>query len=131
MDILQRIDLLISDQIASGATTTGNVEPNTAKRHIDIVGGKCPDGQVYSKEKKVCVPKSDEAIVTGAVAGSGQTRVWGERRRWMVDLDRKEPVEIKFFDKAKENIEGRKGLKFDHILGAYIPKRDTHIEGEA
>ena len=46
----------------------------------------------------------------------------------MVDLDRKEPVEKEIPDKAKQNIEMRKGLKFDTLLGAYVPHGDTKIE---
>lgn len=55
MDIIRRISFLIND-MDSGATTTGNVAQNLAKGHVDIVGGKCPDGQVYDTKKQVCVP---------------------------------------------------------------------------
>lgn len=62
------------------------------------------------------------------IVGSGQTRVWGDRLRWMIDLDRKEPVEKEVSDKTKQNIEMRKGLQFNNILGAYVPQGDTEIE---
>jgi hypothetical protein len=74
-----------------------------------------------------------EASVVGAtyvsgnsnIAGSGQTRIWGERFGWMVDLNRKEPVNIEMDDKAQQNIIGRLGLKFSEFLGAYVPKGET------
>lgn len=123
MNLLQKLDLFTDEEISSGATTSANVEPNVAKGHIDIVGGKCPDGQVYDKLKKVCVPAAkNETSVSAAVAGSGQTRVWGERKRWMDDLDRKEPIVNKTGDLSKDNILGRPPTKFDPASGAYIPK---------
>jgi hypothetical protein len=144
--------------------STGDVATNTAKGHIDVVGGKCPKGQVYDKIKKVCVPKLKEDFVyiynkkknkrikilnnpelikkyekkgyvvetsvvggsyiggtTTNIVGSGQTRVWGVKRGIMTDLARKEPVTDKRDDPAETNILGRKGLKFDKKLGAYVP----------
>jgi hypothetical protein len=56
MDITNKIDILIQDEIS-----TGDVSTNTAKGHIDVVGGKCPDGQVYDRIKKVCIPKKNES----------------------------------------------------------------------
>lgn len=135
MDIINKIDKLLGDE--TGATMTGNVATNLAKGHVDVVGGSCPKGQRYDKKKKVCVPVADESSVVGGsylsgttvnIVGSGQTRVWGDRLGWMVDLDRKEPVEKEIADKAKQNIEMRKGLQFSNILGAYVPQGDTEIE---
>jgi len=60
MDIVNKIGFLLND-MDSGATVTGNVATNTAKGQIDIVGGKCPNGQVYDTEKKVCVSMKSEA----------------------------------------------------------------------
>jgi len=120
MDLLDKIDKMVIDD-ESGATTTGDVATNNAKGKIDVVGGKCPDGQVYDKLKKVCVPSTNETSVAAAVAGSGQTRVGGHLQGSMPDLDRKEPVKKKFDDKTKTNILGRDGLKFDKKSGAYIP----------
>jgi hypothetical protein len=189
MDILNKIDKVLVDQ-DSGATTTGNVAINTAKGHIDVVGGQCPKGQRYDKNKKVCVPVTDESdmklssykekagnflktiyklelpepipefgntkfstgtkdqmkrlakkygkkygwnlqemsIVGGSyisgttvnIIGSGQTRTWGEKRGSIIDLDRKNKKEVVSADATIENL-GRRGLKFNHILGAYVP----------
>lgn len=55
------------------------------------------------------------------IAGSAQTRIWGERRRNILDLARKEPVEIEMKDPTDTNILGRKALKFDKETGAYVP----------
>ena len=52
MDILDKIDLLL---IGEEGTVAADVGTNTAKGHIDVVGGKCPEGYVYDKKKKVCV----------------------------------------------------------------------------
>ena len=129
MDIIERLNKLL-DQTASGATTTDNVATNTAKGHIDVVGGACPAGQRYDSKKKVCVPIKDESSVVGGsyidgttvnIIGSGQTRVWGSNvDTSMLDLDRKNKVEVVSADKTIENL-GRRGLKFNHILGAYVP----------
>jgi hypothetical protein len=124
MNLLNKIDLFINDEI-----TTGDVTTNTAKGHVDVVGGKCPDGQIYDKIKKVCVPVKNESSVVGAtyisgnstIAGSGQTRIWGVKRGIMTDLARKEPVTDEKDDPAETNILGRKGLKFDKKSGAYVP----------
>jgi len=123
MDILDKLEMMIDTTVAA------DVAINTAQGKIDVIGGECPKDMVYDKLKKVCVPSSkNESSVSGMVAGSGQTRVWGERKYWMTDLDRKEPVENEMADKAKQNILGRKGLTFDLALGAYIPKGDTKVE---
>ena len=130
MDLLKRIDMVLQDEIASGAITTGNVEKNLAKGNIDIVGGKCPKGQVYDRIKKVCVPSQNETSAVGGsyiggtttnIVGSGQTRIWGVKRGLMPDLNRKEPVELEMDDPSDENMIGRKSLKFDKEMGAYIP----------
>lgn len=141
MDIIYRIDKLLGDQMTagSGATTTANVATNLAKGHVDVIGGACPPGQVYDTKKKVCVPKKkNEASVVGGsyiggttvnIIGSGQTRTWGVKkgdtarggtRGEMPDLNRKNKGEIISADKTVENL-GRKGLKFNHVLGAYVP----------
>lgn len=125
MDLLNKIDKLLSDEI-----TTGDVATNTAKGHVDVIGGKCPNGMVYDKTKKICVPAKNESSVVGAtyvsgnstIAGSGQTRVWGREWNLIDALETKEPVDKKMEDKTKENLE-RPNLKFDSILGAYIPKK--------
>lgn len=185
MDLLKKIDLVLQDEIDSGATTSGNVAINTAKGKIDVIGGECPKDQVYDKIKKVCVPngglkedarnpkagdrfsykskkltiksvgsgighdkyidvqfdnekhprsinmknffKGDdfkflkESSVSGMVAGSGQTRVWGSNvATLMPDLNRKNPPEDKMEDKTKENL-SRKSLRFNKLTGAYVP----------
>lgn len=115
MDILDKIDLM--DQ-----TVAGDVSTNLAKGSIDVVGGKCPKGQVYDKDKKTCVPAKNESSFSAAIAGSGQTRVWGERYHKVVDLKRKNPFELdNLADKAEENI-GRKGTRFNTLLGGYVPE---------
>ena len=147
MDILNKIERLLGDQAmtaGSGATTTANVAINTAKGHIDVVGGQCPKGQRYDTKKKVCVPITDESSIVGGsyianttvnIIGSGQTRTWGVKRGdgpqrggtrgEIEDLDRKNKVDVENADKTIENL-GRRGLKFNHILGAYVP--DQWIE---
>lgn len=123
MDLLQKLDRMIAD-----TTVAADVATNTAKGHIDIIGGECPKGTVYDKVKKVCVPSKNESTVASSVVGSGQTRAWGSDFNLIDALETKEPVENKMSDKAKENIEGRMSLKFNNILGAYIPKKDMTID---
>jgi hypothetical protein len=136
MDIIEKITRLLQDQIVdqggatdSGATTTANVATNLAKGHVPVIGGKCPAGQKYDPKKKVCVPIKNEASVVGGsylsgttinIIGSGQTRVVGDKRDAIVDLNRKNKGEVISADKTIENL-GRRGLKFNHILGAYVP----------
>lgn len=122
MDLLRRIDKLMVD-----TTVAGDVATNNTKGNIDVVGGKCPDGMVYSKTKKTCVPKTNETIVAAAVAGSGQTRAWGSEWNLIDALETKEPVENKMDDKPKENL-NRPDLKFDSLLGAYVPRKDMDID---
>jgi len=117
MKLIQKIDIMLSD-----TTATGDVAINTAKGHVDVIGGKCPDGMVYDKTKKICIPKKNESgSVSSMVAGSQQTRVWGVKRDRILDLARKEPVENQMDDKTETNIMGRKSLRFDKKSGAYIP----------
>lgn len=113
---LTKIDKLLLDMDSSGATTTDNVTTNTAKGKIDVVGGQCPKGMVYSKEKKTCVPKKNESSVVGGsyvsgntvnIIGSGQTRVGAVIKRDITVLDRKERI--------------KSILGFDKESGAYIP----------
>ena len=67
---------------------------------------------------------------TANIAGSAQTRIWGRRFNWMVDLDRKEPIEIEMDNPTDKNIIGRRGLTFDDVLGAYVPKKNTDYDTE-
>ena len=100
MDLLQKISKLIVDTVVAGDVAT-----NVAKGKVDVIGGKCPDGMHYCKKRKTCVPDNvSETTVAAAIAGSGQTRVWG--RQWsLIDaLETKEPVEDKMADKSKENL---------------------------
>lgn len=131
MDIIEKINKLLQDD--DGATTTSNVATNLAQGHVDVVGGGCPKGMRYSKSKKVCVPIKDEASVVGGsylagttinIIGSGQTRAVGAKKGAITDLDRKNKGEIISADKTIENL-GRRGLKFNHILGAYVPDHWT------
>ena len=131
MDLIQKIGMMTDTTVAADVAT------NTAKGKIDVIGGECPKGTVYDKVKKVCVPSKNETTVVGGsyasgtttnVVGSGQTRVWGSDFNLIDALETKEPVEDKMADKAKENIEGRMALKFNNILGAYVPKKDMTID---
>lgn len=101
---------------SSGATTTSDVARNLTKGNVDVIGGKCPNGQYYDKKKKVCVPIKKESTVVGGsyvagqsnISSSGQTRAVGRYKRNIVSLDRKE-----------ENPDLT--LRFNKILGAYVP----------
>jgi len=126
MDIVNKIDKLLGDE-----TTTGDVATNTAKGHIDVVGGDCPPGQKYCPKRKVCVPDTNEANVVGGsylagttvnIIGSGQTRVVGDKISTILDLSRKNKrvISPESPDKTTENLD-RPGLKFNDILGAYVP----------
>ncbi len=109
-------------------TVAGDVAQNTAKGKVDVVGGKCPEGMHYCNKRKTCVPDNmKESIVAGAIAGSGQTRVWGREFNLIDALETKEKVIDKNDDKAKENL-GRPDLKFDTLLGAYVPRTDMDID---
>jgi len=116
MDLLKKIGMMITDTIA-----TGDVAVNNTKGNIDVVGGKCPEGQVYCKKKKTCVPIKNETTVSGAVAGSGQTRVVGRKNNIMPDLKRKNPETSVGGDPTKNNLD-RMALKFNTLLGAYVPE---------
>jgi hypothetical protein len=139
MDIINKIDKLLGDQaMDTGATTTANVAQNLAKGHVDIIGGECPKGQKYDPEKKVCVPIKNESSVVGGsyiagttvnIVGSGQTRIVGTRRQEIVDLARKNKMNIISPDKTVENL-GRRGLKFNHVLGAYVPDQWEEVDYE-
>lgn len=140
MDIINKINKLLGDQAmtaGSGATTTANVEPNLAKGHVDVIGGvrrgvssigyQCPKGQVWDKTTRKCVVKESSVVggsyiagTTVNIIGSGQTRIVGTRRQEIVDLARKNKMNIISPDKTVENL-GRRGLKFNHVLGAYVP----------
>jgi len=122
MDLLQKLDMM------TDTTVAGDVATNTAKGKIDVIGGECPKGTVYDKVKKVCVPSKNESSVSAYVAGSGQTRVWGSDFNLIDALETKEPANVKMDDKAKENIEGRMALKFNTLMGAYIPKGDENVD---
>lgn len=144
MDLLNKIEKFIGEaggggamggsagattSSSSGATTTTDVAKNLARGHVDVVGGKCPEGYRYDKNKKVCVPIKNESVLVGGsyvagntnIAGSGQTRAWGGRWNLIDALETKNPVELEMDDKAKENIEGRRPMKFDKYLGGYVP----------
>lgn len=124
MDLLCKIDKLIVD-----TTVAGDVAQNTAKGKVDIIGGKCPDGMHYCSKRKTCVPdtNTNETTIASAVVGSGQTRAVGDHWNFLDALETKEKVINKNSDKTKENL-GRPDLKFDSLLGAYVPKSDTHVD---
>lgn len=121
MDITNKIDIFVNDEIS-----TGDVAVNNTKGNIDVIGGGCPDGQVYDKIKKVCVPVKNEAgAVSAMVAGSGQTRVVGRKDNIMVDLKRKNPIEkndaVSLDDPTVANL-SRMSIRFNTLLGAYVPE---------
>lgn len=122
MELIKKIDIFVNDEIS-----TGDVAVNNTKGNIDVVGGSCPDGQIYDKIKKVCVPakKNEAGAVSAMVAGSGQTRVVGRKDNIMVDLKRKNPIEddgaIPLDDPTVANL-NRMSLRFNTLLGAYVPE---------
>jgi hypothetical protein len=130
MDLLHKIDKMIVD-----TTVAGDVATNNTKGNIDVVGGECPDGMHYCKKRKTCVPNVKESVIAGGtyasgnstIAGSGQTRIWGDRFNFLDALETKEKVIDKDDDKTKENL-GRPDLKFDSLLGAYVPRTDANID---
>jgi len=118
MDILNKIKIILQDE--TGATVAGNIETNTTKGNVDVIGGECPDGYEYCSIKKICVPKKSvsekidiflETTYSGGgygvgavISGSGQTRVVG-----------------KYSDKEVININKKDGVKWNKILGMYVP----------
>ena len=126
MDILNRIEKLLKDE--TGATLAGNIEPNLTKGNVDVVGGECPKGQRYCKATKTCVPIGEEVSEkidrmvettysgggygTGAdIAGSGQNRAVGMYSRFGRDTE-------------VTNINKKRGVKWNNILGIYVPVED-------
>ena len=125
MGIIDKIkDALKEDE--TGATVAANIEPNLAKGKVDVIGGKCPEGQRYCERRKICVPidvaeeldiflqetiYSGAGYSTGDIAGSGQTRVVGTYDRFG-----KETKVI--------NINKKDGVRFNKILGTYVPKEE-------
>ena len=63
------------------------------------------------------------------IIGSGQTRTVGTRRQEIIDLARKNKMDIISPDKTVENL-GRRGLKFNHVLGAYVPDHWEEVDYE-
>jgi len=144
MDLLKRIDLMVDTTVVSDVAT------NTAKGHVDVIGGvqkvrrgvdsigyQCPKGQVWDKKTRTCIPSRNESSIVGGsyvdnttvnIIGSGQTRVGGTTKRQITNLGIKEPIEIEMDDKTEENIFGRRGLKFSDFLGAYVPKSTKEID---
>ena len=120
MDIIGKLDKMITDTIA-----VGDVESNLTKGNVDVVGGECPKGQQWCSKTKKCVPigsgdregprkkrLSDSAVVGGSyisgvsnIAGSGQTRVGGERDKEIKTIKRKVPGLV---------------TRFNKLLGAYV-----------
>jgi hypothetical protein len=114
-DLIGKLNkLLIKDEI-SGGTVTGDIEKNTAKGKVDVLGD-CPKGQHWCPERKKCIPingKNESSIVGGSyidnttvnILGSGQTRIVGKR-----------DGEIKVLTTKKPDIT----TKFNKLLGIYI-----------
>lgn len=53
IDILSKLNKILD--AVSGATTTGDVAKNYARGQVDVVGGECPKGFIWSRTKKVCI----------------------------------------------------------------------------
>jgi len=102
MDLLKKISILLKDEIA-----TGDIESNTAKGKVDVLGD-CPKGQQWCSKQKKCVPigsgdgkgeRSNESTILGGgfidgntnIAGSGQTRIVGKRSGEITILKTKSP----------------------------------------
>jgi len=132
MDLLNRIEKLLQNEMDSGATTTGNIEQNLTKGNVDVIGGECPKGQRYCERRKICVPigsgvseridKIIETTYSGAgygtgavISGSGQTRAVGS---------------YKSFGKDSEvmNINKKSGVKWNSILGTYVPLENKEAD---
>jgi len=105
MDIIEKLDKMITDTIA-----VGNVETNLAQGSVDVVGGECPKGQKYCPVKKKCVPigsgdkdgsRKDETTVSGwgDIEGSGQTRAVGPDDKEIEVLKVKMPGLVTRFNK--------------------------------
>ena len=113
MNLIKRIEKMIPEE----GTVTGDVAQNTAKGSVDVVGGECPDGYYYCPRRKKCVKEEDmdEASLSGGVEGSGQTRVVGQRDKY-ITVVRRNP----------------RPLKFSKLLGAYLPpdEDEEEFEGE-
>lgn len=115
--IVRKINRLLGDEI-----TTGDVATNTAQGHIDVIGGECPDGMVYDKNKKVCVPIEESSVVGGSyisgttinIVGSGQTRAVGNKNNTIDVLRVKEPEKV---------------TRWNSLLGAYLVD-DEDLEEE-
>jgi len=111
MNLLKKIDILLKDEIA-----TGDIETNTAKEKVDVLGD-CPKGQHWCPERKKCIPigsgKNESSVVGGSyidnttvnILGSGQTRIVGKR-----------DGEIKVLTTKKPDIT----TKFNKLLGIYM-----------
>lgn len=111
-NLIDRIDKMITDEIV-----TGDVESNLAQGSVDVVGGKCPEGQQWCPKTKKCVPvgsgdregprkkRISESAVSGDVIGSGQTRAVGANDKEIEILKTKVPGLI---------------TRFNNLLGAYV-----------
>jgi len=125
MDLLDRIEKILQNEMDSGATTTGDIETNLTKGNVDVVGGECPKGQRYCEKRKTCVPIGEEVSekmdiflettysgigygVGSAIAGSGQTRAVGTYSRFGKDSE-------------VMNINKKSGVKWNKILGIFVP----------
>lgn len=121
--LMGRLNRLIKDEI-SGGTVAGDIEKNTAKGKVDVLGD-CPKGQHWCPERKKCVPigsgKNESSVVGGSyvdnttvnILGSGQTRIVGKR-----------DGEIKVLTTKKPDIT----TKFNKLLGIYILPEDEITE---
>jgi len=110
-NLIKRIDKMITDTIA-----VGDVETNLAQGSVDVVSNQCPKGQQWCSKTKKCVPigsgdrdgprkkRTSESVVSGAVIGSGQTRV-GDTKTDIDKLKNKEPDLT---------------TRFNKLLGAYL-----------
>lgn len=110
MDIIEKLNKLITDTIA-----VGDVETNLTQGNVDLVG-ECPEGQQWCSKRKKCVPigsgdgdgpRKDETTVFGwgDIAGSGQTRAVGPDDKEIEVLKVKVPGLV---------------TRFNKLLGAYV-----------
>lgn len=115
-DIVYKLGRLIGDTTVSGdvAVSTSGISPIMARRG-GIGAKECPEGFRWSDEEQACLPtsalKGESTSVFGTygndnvtVAGSGQTRVAGDKEN-EIEVLKRQP----------------RPMRFNDLLGIYLP----------